>query len=147
MGRPTKYKPEYIEEVDRYLKECKVQERGFVSMSGPKGDAYQRVVDVKMPSIVGFALFIDVPLKTVERWYYGTDIEGDEEKDYPEIERFRGSLSRVVELQHQWLLEHGLNQDFNPKIAELMLMTNHGYARKQENDNKNQDVPTEINIT
>lgn len=108
-GRPSEYKEEYIGMVDHYLAdhEDTVTEQGKLQ--------------VKLPTIDGFARYINVPRRTLYEW-----------KD--KNEGFSHSLDKIVTEQQERLLNMGLSGDYNPTIAKLVLSSNHGFREKTEQD-------------
>lgn len=112
MWRPTEYKEEYIDKVAEYLSTCVDGERKFIKTEWDKSTWYERVKIVKLPTIVGFALYLWVVEKTVYRWA---------EKNKP----FRQSLDIIKEEQRKRLLNKWLSWEYNSTIAKLILSANH----------------------
>lgn len=121
VGRPTKFKEEYIEEVDVYLSECKDEYDEFHKTRGAQSDSYQRLIRVKLPTIEGFALRLDVSDKTLYTW----------SKKSPE---FLLALGKIKREQKERLFAGSLSGEYNPVIAKLILSANHGMAEKTETD-------------
>lgn len=130
-GRPSKYKTEYCNLVNDYLKENQDQEiKVLKQANGDKGyEIYDTKIKVKLPTINGFSLFINIPRRTLYDW-----AETHEE--------FSHSLEKIVKEQEKRLLECGLSGDYNPTIAKLILSSNHGY--KERNDSTSGDKPITI---
>lgn len=137
MARPTKYKQEFIKKADEYL-ELNKDEMDSI------GD--KLIQKVKLPTIGGFALFINVPESTLYDWKKEGDnykpIEkekmtaGDIEKD-KELQskaKFSESLGKIKQEQQSRLLNKGLSGDYNPTIAKLILSSNHGMSDKVDTD-------------
>ena len=121
-GRPTEYKPEYVDRVDDYLAECRVWWDEFHKTRGEKSDSYERIINVKLPMIEGFAEYLDVSKNTLYDWA-------------KEHKMFSDALDRIRTKQHNMLAQYGAAGTLNPTITKLMLSNNHGYAEKSEVDN------------
>lgn len=117
MARPTEYKEEYCQKVQEYLDECQDEEVQVVKQSSDKYEMYENKLKVKLPTLKGFAMFIDVNESTLYEW----------DKKYPE---FSKSLDRIRTEQHNRLINNGLSGDYNPTIAKLILSSNHGMSEK-----------------
>jgi hypothetical protein len=100
-GRPTKYTPALLDECQVYL------------------DNYQEGGDV-MPSHIG--LFLHIGISTT----CGYDWAKEESK-----KEFSDILERCMQMQHQKLMNSGLNGEFNSNITKLAL-GKHGYSDKQD---------------
>lgn len=116
-GRPVEYNQEYIEKVKKYLEECKDSFEVHVSDNG-KFTSTTR--EVKLPTIEGLAIYLDIHKDTIYDW----------EGKYPE---FSDVISKVRSEQAQRLINQGLSGNYNPTIAKLIL-NKHGYSDKQEID-------------
>lgn len=91
--------------------------------------------DSVVPSVAGLSLYIDVPDSTIYDW----------KAKHPE---FTGTLGRIKKKQEAELLNKGLTSEFNATIVKLMLH-NHGYSDKVEQDLKSSDgsmKPTVIEL-
>lgn len=128
-GRPTKYKgEETIEAVYDYLDECedeykqyaiKDHEGRLIFEDKEAGKVMTRThLNVGIPSIEGFADFIDVSIRTVRYW------KGEHED-------FLHALEDIKKKQKQMLEKGGLSGLYNSNIAKLMLH-NHGYSEKKD---------------
>ena len=106
-GRPTKYKEEYCD-LKKYLASCKA-----------KGD---------LPSICGYAVYLEVAEKTVENW-------GKKNKE------FLRSLGKLLSISKQTLMNKGLKGKYNSTIAKLILSSNHGM--RERIDKTSGDKPIE----
>lgn len=120
VGRPTKYKEEYCDLVDDYLKE-RIDEEVSVNK-----------VKVKLPTIEGYARYIDTPLSTLYDWKN-------------EHEEFSESLEKIILEQKQRLLDMGLSGDYNSTIAKLILSSNHGMTERTDITSKEETLKT-INV-
>lgn len=123
-GQPTKYKEIYIKQVDKYLKENQDSFPVYTSVKTVKGRKknvrYQGdKIIVKLPTIGGFALFINVPERCVYDW----------REVHP---NFSQSLEKIVKEQKKRLLNKGLSGDYNSTIAKLILSSNHGMVERKD---------------
>ena len=134
MARPIEYKEEYITKVDEYLKlnqdeEVRSVKSAKVSKNSDESTGWQNVgvkLKVKLPTIEGFAVFIDVNKTSLYEW----------EKKFPE---FSNALEKIRTEQHKRLVNMGLSGDYNSTIAKLVLSANHGMRERADvtSDDKN----------
>ena len=127
VGRPTKYTDKMPAKVDEYLAECTVWWDEFHKTRGEKSDTYERVINVKLPMIDGFAEYIDVNKTTLYEWA----------KEHKE---FSNSLDKIIRQQHNMLAQGGVAGYFNPVITKLMLSNNHGYKEKSDVTTNDKDI-------
>ena len=118
-GRPTEYKEEYIDAVDEYLSICKDEEKDNGKLK------------VSLPTIEGFAMFIDVSKRILYNW----------EQLHPQ---FLHALDKIRTEQQKRLLDKGLSGDYNSTIAKLILSSNHGMREKSDITTNDKDLPTPI---
>lgn len=85
---------------------------------------YEKVGDV-VPSVAGMSCYLGISRSRAYEYA----------KQSPE---FKDTLEDIQTLQERGLINKGLSGVFNPTITKLML-ANHGYAEKQEVDNKSSD--------
>jgi len=104
--RPTEYNPNVVERAKKYLVSCQ------------DDDSNPLRLKVKLPSIEGLALYLDIDRDTVYAW----------QKKHTE---FSDIVKKVLCVQAQRLLENGLSGAYNASISKLIL-TKHGYSDKQD---------------
>ena len=102
VGRPTKYSAEILAKAWDYIENY--------------GDLGHVV-----PTVESLALAVGVHKDTVYEW----------NKD-PQKREFSDALRKLSAVQHQKLVDKGLEGKYNSTIAKLMLTNNHGYAEKTE---------------
>lgn len=119
LGRPSKYDPAFIHKAQDYLDDCQDTEDEFHKTRGEKSDSYDRIVEVNLPTIEGFALYLGVNKTTLYEW----------EKIHPD---FSNALDKIRIEQHKRLVNHGLAGDYNPVITKLILMNNHGMKERSD---------------
>ena len=131
-GRPTDYDYEYLHKIiDKYLSECIDEEDEFHKTRGEKSDSYDRIIRVRIPTIEGLSLRLNISKDTLYAW----------KEKYPE---FSYDIERVSKLQAERLIENGLNGNYNPTIAKVLL-TKHGYREGIEQTGKDgKDLPLTI---
>lgn len=129
VGRPTKYTKEYIDKVDEYLEANIDEEVQVVKQANTeKGyEIYDNKLRVRLPTLKGFALFIDVNESTLYEW----------DKKYPE---FSKSLEKIKTEQHNRLINQGLSGHYNSTIAKLILSANHGMREKSDVTSNNKPI-------
>jgi hypothetical protein len=119
IGRPTEYKEEYIKKVDEYLESHQDTEVQVIKGQSDDYTNYETKLKVRLPTIEGFAMFLDVSKKVLYDW----------EKQYP---KFLHALDKIRTEQHDRLIDNGLSGNYNSTIAKLMLSHNHGYKEKSD---------------
>src|SRR3972149_9518574 len=127
-GRPTKYNPLFVDELDKYL-----ETTGKEQMS--------------LPAIQGFALWLDVDSDTLNNWA-NTKIKDADGKEtgklmYP---KFFCTLKKLKELQAKQLIDDGIygGKEVNSTIVKLLLQNNHGMKERTDQTTNDKDLPTPI---
>lgn len=118
MARPTILTEELKERARLYIEQCEDEETEYHKTRGEKSDGYERIVKVKLPSIEGLALYIDVARSTLYLWK-------DVDQEFSDI------IDKLQEKQANMLINKGLSGDYNPTIAKVLL-TKHGYREGTE---------------
>lgn len=118
VGRPTKYSPDLIKEVEDYITSCKDTTEQVVTGESDKFTSYKEKVIVKLPSIEGLAAFLKISKDTIYQW----------EKEYPE---FSYVINALRAEQADRLINSGLSGTYNAYIAKALL-AKHGYYDRQE---------------
>lgn len=90
-----------------------------------KAQAYLEDEDTFIPNVAELSRVLNVSRATIYNW-------GNE---HPE---FFDMLAQIQSEQERRLLKHGLQGDYNPTIAKLML-AKHGYHDKQDNTHAGAD--------
>jgi hypothetical protein len=136
MARPTDYSPEIIKKTQLYLDNCVDDVKEFHKTRGDKSDTYERIVNVKIPTIEGLAVYLGITRETIYDW------ESQESK-----KEFSYITARLRSQQASELISKGLSGDYNPTIAKVLL-TKHGYREGIESTGKDGDklIPDTINI-
>ena len=113
-GRPTKYDPSFIEEVDKYL-----------ATTGKE--------NMHLPKIESFALWLGVNKTTLYEW----------KKDNPEFSNAldRILLLQGEQLVDDGI--YG-GKEINATIVKLLLQNNHGYKERSDVTTNDKDLPTPI---
>jgi hypothetical protein len=122
MARPIEYNPEIITRSEEYIASCEDQEDEYHATRGDKSDSYQRIIRVKVPTIEGLAVHLDVSRDTLYEW----------EKLYCE---FSDIMEKLRAKQADRLINNGLSGDYNPTIAKVLL-TKYGYREGIEQTGK-----------
>jgi hypothetical protein len=109
-GRPSKYKEEFVNEVDVYLKECSKEQ-------------------MKVPTKQEFAMRIGVDDDTLDNWANAVDDDGKKIRPL-----FFGALKKLMQAQAIQLINDGIygGKEVNSTIVKLLLQNNHGM--KERND-------------
>lgn len=120
MARPTIFTEEYVKKAKEYLTLCVDDIEEYHKTRGEKSDGYERLVRVKLPTIEGLAVYLDINKDTIYEWCKVN-------------EEFSDVIDQLRGIQADRLINNGLSGDYNPNIAKVLL-TKHGYADKQETD-------------
>jgi len=128
MGVISRFKKRYINDVDKYIKKNKDRNTKYLKQrNDSKGyETYETKLVVKLPTIVGFSIYLGFAEKTLYTWAGKS----------PE---FRLALDRIKNEQKQRLMNSGLSGQYNSTIAKLILSSNHGM--KERVDNTTDDEP------
>lgn len=113
-GRPTKYNPLFVHELDKYL-----QTTGKEQMS--------------LPTIQGFALWLGVDDETLTEWA----------KRYPEFSATLKKLKHLQAKQLIDDGIYG-GKEVNSTIIKLLLQNNHGMKERTDQTTNDKDLPTPI---
>lgn len=113
-GRPTKYDPKFIEEVDKYLLETGKE-------------------NMHLPKIESFALKLDVNEDTLVEWG----------KKYPEFSASLDKIRKRQKEQLIDDGIYG-GKEVNATIVKLLLMNNHNMKEKNDHTTDNKPLPTPI---
>jgi hypothetical protein len=124
-GRPTKYTPAMQKKADGYLATTGNDFWDYEKTIGEKSNTYERKVKITLPSIEGLAKYLGVNRSTMYEW----------KENYT---TFSNTLEEIMAEQKRMVLEHGLNGDYNPMIAKLILAANHKMTDRTDvtSDNK-----------
>ena len=106
-GRPTKYKPEYCQEMLSFF------DRNFTEKVNGKVEA------CNFPSVAGFARKIGVAKSTLYEWA----------KNH---EEFSNVLARCKDIQEDILINNSLKNSYNASFSQFLLKNTHGFKDKQE---------------
>lgn len=117
-GRPTDYNEDTVGKAEAYLQQCIDEEYTRIKSEGNNSVSYDNLVKVKLPSIEGLALYLDITKDTVYEW----------KARYPQ---FSDVVNKILQEQAQRLINGGLSGTYNASIAKLIL-TKHGYRDAQE---------------
>lgn len=113
-GRISKYLPQFIEQVDIYLKSTGRQMK-------------------RLPTIESFALFVGVHKDTLYEW----------KKKYPEFSDAMSRILLMQEVQLIDDGIYG-GKEVNVTIIKLMLQNNHGMKERKDTTTNNKGIPTPI---
>ena len=111
VGRPTKYKKNFVQEVSKYI-----------ATTGRE--------QMELPTLQGFALWIDCSLDAIADW----------KKLYPD---FSGALKKLMLKQATQLINDGIygGKEVNSTIIKLLLQNNHGMKERVDNTTNDKDLP------
>lgn len=129
-GRPTKYKPEFIQKADEYIKKCQDEETDWLKSyteGKVSGETYEHRVKVNLPTHEGFATSLQVDITSLYEWARKN-------------KQFSLALSRISTAQKERLLSKGLSGDYNSTIAKLILSANHGMKEKTDVTSNDKEI-------
>lgn len=114
FGRPTKYKPEYCQDIIDFFNVPLVEEKAKDVVSRGECITLTEEEASDMPTMAAFSCKIGIPKKTIYEW-------AKKHKDF-------GNAMQVAKgYQENYLLVNGLKNKVNPRLAEWCLKMNHGY--------------------
>lgn len=116
VGRPSKYKPEYIDKIDEYL-----ETTGKENMSVPK--------------MVSFARYIGVNKDTLYEW-------AKEHKDFSDS---LSKITDKQEEELVDVGVYG-GKEINATIVKMILMSNHGYKERSDVTSNDKELKGLINL-
>lgn len=121
-GRPTKLTPELIKLSKKYLPLCKDTYKTYITGSDSEGNPITAThLEVKLPTLQGFARFLSVNSETVRIWA-------------TENIEFSATVDDIKEEQASRLVGKGLSGLYNSSIVKLLLSSNHGMREKVDTD-------------
>lgn len=129
-GRPLTYTSDMITKTEEYLSQCVDEVENYHKTRGKRSDSYERIVNVRLPTIEGLAVHLGISRDTVYDW----------EKNY---EGFSDILAILRATQADALINNGLSGNYNPTIAKVLL-TKHGYREGIDQTTNDKDIPTPI---
>lgn len=121
-GRPTLYSEQMLIEAQKYIDNCEDEEVSIVSIQGENYTKYETRFKVKLPSLEGLALHLQITRSTLYQWK-------ERHKEFSDI------IETLLQKQAEKLLNNGLAGSYNSTISKVIL-TKHGYTDKQEIDQK-----------
>jgi len=122
-GHPTDYNKDIIPKCEEYLKESQdVEIKELVGLSKKGTELYKTRLKVKIPTVEGLALYLNVARHTLYNW----------EKVH---EEFLHIMEKLRAKQAEALINNGLAGNYNPTISKVLL-TKHGYREGIENTGK-----------
>lgn len=130
-GAPNQYNDSYIDMVDDYITQCNDEYYEFHKTRWEKSDSYDRHIKVNLPTVEWFAIFVKRATSTINKWM-------------TEQPKFSEAIDKIKRLQKKRLMEWGLNWDYNPTIAKLILSVNHWMNEKTEIESK---VTSDVTVT
>ncbi len=113
-GRPTKYDPRFVDELDTYL-----ETTGKEQMS--------------LPTVEGFSLWLDVDDETLTEWA----------NKHPEFSAAFKRLKKLQKQQLINDGIYG-GKEVNSTIVKLLLQNNHGMKERLDQTTNDKDLPTPI---
>jgi hypothetical protein len=132
-GRPTKYRKEFVQRLDQYIS-LDFQNTIDIETTDSNGNTkqYQKITPpAYCPTREGFAIEIGVDTDTLINW-------GNEHKE------FFGALTRLDHVQKQFLLQNGLTNTYNDKIAQFLLINNHGMKSARTDNTHDVSVKNQL---
>jgi len=130
MGRPTKYKPEYCEDIIKYFN-VEPYTENEITVTKKNGETYTKKIATPndLPLICGFAQSIDVCTDTINEWT----------KIHPE---FSDALKKAKDIQQKILVTNGMNGSYNSAFAIFTAKNIMGWRDKQDIAHTGELTPT-----
>lgn len=110
MAPPTKFTPATLKRGEDYIARAEAK-------------------PLAVPTLQGYCRAMGISVALLDQW----------EKDPRKRDIILEAKSRVMALQHDRLIEGGLNGTMNQQIARLMLGANHGYFERASVDHTSSD--------
>lgn len=131
-GRPSLYSEEILVKAREYIDSCEDENVQMVKQVNEKKgyELFENKVKVKLPTIEGLALHLQINKTTVYEW----------RKVY---EEFTNLIEELLQKQANALINNGLSGDYNSTIAKVLL-TKHGYREGQDITTNDKDLPIPI---
>lgn len=136
-GKPTAYKPEYVEQMLEFFSKDAFTKRVIKSEStfGKNGSKTEyMVLPEDLPTFQGFAKKIGVTYFTLRTWAEDK-LEDGETRVHPE---FSDAYTRAQDMQHEMLVVLGLNGLYNPVFAKFIAQNYTEMRDKQAIDHTTQ---------
>ena len=124
IGRPTKYKPEFVEQILEFFSLEKDSYRESVNNQGTV-----QMVPRRMPTLERFSYKIGVDPSTLRDWANSTNDENA--PCYPE---FSAAYARAKNCQMAYILEAGVVGALNGSFLNLFMKNAHGWSDKVEQE-------------
>lgn len=153
--RPTKLQERHIELLDDYISECWDTYEKFSKSSSSsavsESESHWFRLNVKLPTFCWLQLYFSKASRdeknkdlrvsefTMKKWRddwvkLSSDSELSENDEL--LQEFSTSLSELLKLQEEMLLNWGVSNQYWQVITKLMLSSNHGYSEKSETEVK-----------
>lgn len=133
VGRPTKYKPEYCEQILKFFDVPKT--RTLKTITSGKNE-YEKIEEKEvaeaLPTLTKFALSIEVNKDTIVEWA----------KEYPE---FSVAYKKAKDLEAEFVVENSMKGLYAQPFAIFYMKNCHGWKDKQEITGAN-DGPLTVQI-
>ncbi len=129
-GRPTKYDPLFVAELDKYLTKDNKEKNC-------------------LPTVEGFAMHLGVDADTINNWAKARvkDEQGNKTKKllHPEFSR---AIKRLKDFQKDKLINDGLygGREVNSTMAIFLLKVNHGMVETNRSDITTKEVKPPVPI-
>lgn len=122
MGRPTTYKPEFVQKALDYFNRDKyiIEAREQVTASGRVAVVNEKIPN-EFPSIAGLAVSLKCAKSTIYEWA----------KTHSD---FSDALDYGRAIQENWLMDHSLAGRWNAGMAKFLMINNHAYKDKVEQE-------------
>jgi hypothetical protein len=119
VGSYSMYRKEYARKfLDQYLEDC-------------QDNFENKIKRVKIPTIKGYARYIDVGLSVIDKWR-------------KENVEFDMAIQKLMAIQEDRLINEGLASNYNHVIAKLVLSSNHGFSERSDVTSDGKALPTPI---
>lgn len=130
-GRPTIYdEKKTCAAALKYLEGCVDEDHVRVKSEGGQTTSFDNSVKVRLPSIEGLSIYLNITRQMVYEW---KEAHGE----------FGDIVNKILAEQAERLLNNGLSGTYNASIAKLIL-TKHGYVDRVDGTTNGKDLPTPI---
>lgn len=132
VGRPTKYRKEYCDELLKFFNIDPYFETP-ITYTDKKGNVTEKVnfIAADLPTLAGFAKKIGISRDTLNEWT----------REHPE---FSDAIKKSKECQESILTTNALRGDYNPAFSIFFAKNNMGWKDRTDLTTNDKDLPTPL---
>ena len=122
-GRPSKYKPEFADQMIEYFESAKPYDIIYKEITTKNGTVIKEPIRVPndFPQLIDFSISINIHISTLEAW--------SKDSNKPE---FSLAYTRVKAVQKRFLINNGLSGLYNPLFTKFTAINVTDMSDRQE---------------